>query len=75
MDAASSISGCKAQGIVLTSGSGSSAGVFANKAAANATIKDCGASGTVDGEEISLESRFITTDAGAVVSGTYIISE
>ena len=76
LDATSSIIGCKAEGVTLTSGTHDAAldaAVFVSNAEAGAKITDCGASGTLDGDAISMDSRFITTDAGAVVSGTYII--
>ncbi len=82
LNATSTITACKAKGVTLTTGTldtesavALDAAVFVSNAEAGAKITDCGASGTLDGDAISMDSRFITTDAGAVVSGTYIISE
>lgn len=72
MDATSSISNCKAQGVTLTAGATGLA-VFVNTTAAGATITDCGASGTIGGAAITLASAFINTANGVTPTGTYII--
>ena len=73
----SSISGCKVNGAVLTTGTATdktAAAVLISVADDKTnTISDCGVKGTLDSATITLESNMITTNGGATVTGTYLI--
>ncbi len=77
VDGTSSISDCDVAGATLTTGTDSgnvtAAAVLVSNAAAGATITNCGVKGTLDGVAITLESKMITTDGGATVTGTYLL--
>lgn len=73
----STITGCKVNGATLTTGTA------ADKTAAAVlvsisdnktnTISNCGVKGTLDSAPITLSSNMITTQGGAVLTGTYLL--
>lgn len=75
MDGTSTISACTLNANLTTgtNAAATAAAVLVSNAADGATITDCGVKGTLNGAAITLESNMITTDAGANVSGTYLI--
>ena len=78
VDGTSSFTNCLVNGVAMVKGSNANAtapGVLASKANSGATFTNCGVKGTIDGAAITLESTMITTDGGATVTGTYLISE
>jgi hypothetical protein len=76
LDGTSSLTSSNANGVTLTKGDLDSAtdpAVLVSNAASGATITSCGVKGTIDGGAITLESRMITTDGGATITGTTLI--
>ena len=71
-DANTTITNCKVDGATITKGV-SPAAVLVNTAASGITITNCGAKGSLDGAEITLESTMIAVDGGAIVTGTYLL--
>lgn len=73
-----SITGCKVNGATITKGTNASAtaaAVLVSNIGSGATITNCGVKGTIDGAAITLSSNMITTDNGATVTGTYLITD
>ena len=78
MGAGSAISACKVDGASLSKGNhadATAAAVLVSNAASGVTIANCGVKGTLEGVAITLGSNMITTDGGADVSGTYLITD
>lgn len=76
LDATSSISGCKVNGATITKGTNAAAtepAVLVSIAANGSSITDCGVKGTLKGAAITLESKMVTTNNGATITGTYLI--
>ena len=79
MDGSSTIKDCKVSGATINKGTNDAAtdpAVLVNTASSGASISNCGVKGTLAGEAITLESRMITTDEGAVFDAlkpTYLI--
>ncbi|MBQ9892205.1 MAG: hypothetical protein IJM35_03495 [Bacteroidales bacterium] len=73
----STITECKVNGAVLTTGTASdktAAAVLVSITDDKTnTITNCGVKGTLDGAAITLSSNMITTDGGATVTGTYLL--
>lgn len=78
VDGTSSFTNCLVNGVAMVKGSNANAtapGVLASKANSGATFTNCGVKGTIDGAAITLGSTMITTDGGATITGTYLITE
>jgi len=79
LDTGSSIIDCLVNDITLTKGThaaATNAAVLVSEAADGTSISNCGVKGTINNgsaEAITLSSNMITTDGGALVSGTYLI--